>query len=125
MDDETADNAVKLAKKAGLKPKVVKTKTGKNVSVNGPMNKVMKYMQSLPEDVFDAAKIDGASPFQQFYYISLPFLVGIISILFLLRFIWTFNKFDDIFHRPDNDFICKLSIITESFWGKIWINFKS
>ena len=56
MDDETADNAVKLAKKAGLKPKVVKTKTGKNVSVNGPMNKVMKYMQSLPEDAVDRAK---------------------------------------------------------------------
>ena len=58
---------------------------------------ILARMQSLPEDVFDAAKIDGASPFQQFYYISLPFLIGIISILFLLRFIWTFNKFDDIF----------------------------
>ena len=56
---------------------------------------ILARMQSLPEDVFDAAKIDGASPFQQFYYISLPFLIGIISILFLLRFIWTFNKFDD------------------------------
>ena len=55
------------------------------------------YKRQLPEDVFDAAEIDGASPFQQFYYISLPFLIGIISILFLLRFIWTFNKFDDIF----------------------------
>ena len=58
---------------------------------------ILARMQSLPEDVFDAAEIDGASPFQQFYYISLPFLIGIISILFLLRFIWTFNKFDDIF----------------------------
>ena len=58
---------------------------------------ILARMQSLPQDVFDAAEIDGASPFQQFYYISLPFLIGIISILFLLRFIWTFNKFDDIF----------------------------
>ena len=58
---------------------------------------ILARMQSFPEEVYDAAKIDGASPFQQFYYISLPFLIGIISILFLLRFIWTFNKFDDIF----------------------------
>ena len=58
---------------------------------------ILARMQSFPEEVYDAAKIDGASPFQQFYYISLPFLVGIMSILFLLRFIWTFNKFDDIF----------------------------
>ena len=58
---------------------------------------ILARMQSFPEEVYDAAKMDGASPFQQFYYISLPFLIGIMSILFLLRFIWTFNKFDDIF----------------------------
>ena len=58
---------------------------------------ILARMQSFPEEVYDAAKIDGASPLQQFYYISLPFLIGIMSILFLLRFIWTFNKFDDIF----------------------------
>ena len=58
---------------------------------------ILARMQSLPEDVYDAAEMDGASPLQQFFYISLPFLIGIITILFLLRFIWTFNKFDDIF----------------------------
>ena len=58
---------------------------------------ILARMQSFPEEVYDAAKMDGASPLQQFYYISLPFLIGIMSILFLLRFIWTFNKFDDIF----------------------------
>ena len=58
---------------------------------------ILARMQSFPEEVYDAAKIDGASPLQQFYYISLPFLISIMYILFLLRFIWTFNKFDDIF----------------------------
>ena len=41
--------------------------------------------------------MDGASPLQQFWFLSLPNIVGILAILFLLRFIWTFNKFDDIF----------------------------
>ncbi len=41
--------------------------------------------------------MDGASPFQKFWYLSVPQLAGILSVLFLLRFIWTFNKFDDIF----------------------------
>ena len=41
--------------------------------------------------------MDGASPFQQFWALSVPQLLGILSVLFLLRFIWTFNKFDDIF----------------------------
>ena len=58
---------------------------------------ILARMQSFPEEVYDAAKIDGASPLGIIYYISLPFLIGIMSILFLLRFIWTFNKFDDIF----------------------------
>ena len=43
------------------------------------------------------AEIDGATPLQQFWYISMPQLAGILAVLFLLRFIWTFNKFDDIF----------------------------
>ena len=58
---------------------------------------ILARIQSIPEEIYEAAEIDGASPLQQFYYLSLPFLIGIMAILFLLRFIWTFNKFDDIF----------------------------
>ena len=58
---------------------------------------ILAKMQSIPEDIYEAAEIDGATPLQQFYFLSLPFLIGIIATLFLLRFIWTFNKFDDIF----------------------------
>ncbi len=58
---------------------------------------ILARMQSLSSDLFEAAEMDGASPFQKFFFISLPQLVGIVSTLFLLRFIWTFNKFDDIF----------------------------
>ena len=58
---------------------------------------ILARMQSVPQDMYEAADMDGASPFQQFWALSLPQLVGILSVLFLLRFIWTFNKFDDIF----------------------------
>lgn len=58
---------------------------------------ILARMQSIPSDMYEAAEIDGATPLQQFWYISLPQLVGILAILFLLRFIWTFNNFDDIF----------------------------
>lgn len=58
---------------------------------------ILARMQSIPQDMYEAADMDGASPFQQFAWLSLPQLLGILSILFLLRFIWTFNKFDDIF----------------------------
>ncbi|WP_226554673.1 sugar ABC transporter permease [Celeribacter naphthalenivorans] len=58
---------------------------------------ILARMQSISTDMYEAADMDGASPFQQFWYLSLPQLLGILSVLFLLRFIWTFNKFDDIF----------------------------
>jgi len=58
---------------------------------------ILARMQSIDNDMYEAADMDGASPFQQFWYLSLPMLLGILSVLFLLRFIWTFNKFDDIF----------------------------
>lgn len=58
---------------------------------------ILARMQSISSDMYEAAEVDGASPLQQFWHISLPQLLGILSTLFLLRFIWTFNKFDDIF----------------------------
>ncbi|MBN9887843.1 carbohydrate ABC transporter permease [Salipiger abyssi] len=58
---------------------------------------ILARMQSIDHDMYEAADMDGASPFQKFWYLSLPQLLGILSVLFLLRFIWTFNKFDDIF----------------------------
>ena len=58
---------------------------------------ILARMQSIPSDIYEAAEIDGATPLQQFWFLSMPFIAGILAILFLLRFIWTFNKFDDIF----------------------------
>jgi multiple sugar transport system permease protein len=58
---------------------------------------ILARMQAIDTDMYEAADMDGASPFQKFRYLSLPMLMGILSVLFLLRFIWTFNKFDDIF----------------------------
>lgn len=58
---------------------------------------ILARLQSMNMDIYEAADMDGASPFQKLRYLLLPQLLGILSVLFLLRFIWTFNKFDDIF----------------------------
>lgn len=58
---------------------------------------ILARFQAMPRDMYEAAEVDGASPLQQFRWITLPQLFGVLSTLFLLRFIWTFNKFDDIF----------------------------
>ncbi|HEY8531204.1 MAG TPA: sugar ABC transporter permease [Limnochorda sp.] len=58
---------------------------------------ILARLQAIPADLYEAANVDGATPFQVFRYVTLPQLVGILSTLFLLRVMWTFNKFDDIF----------------------------
>ena len=54
-------------------------------------------LQAVPGDMEEAAKVDGATLTQRFRYILLPQLLPTIAVLALLRFIWTFNNFDDIY----------------------------
>ncbi|WNB86578.1 sugar ABC transporter permease [Cellulomonas sp. ATA003] len=54
-------------------------------------------LQAVPETLDEAARVDGATPSQRFRYILWPQLVPTIAVLSVLRFIWTFNNFDDIY----------------------------
>ncbi len=54
-------------------------------------------IQAIPESLEEAAMVDGATPTQRFRYIVLPQLLPTIAVLTVLRFIWTFNNFDDIY----------------------------
>lgn len=58
---------------------------------------ILARLQAVPGDLEEAARVDGASPSQLFRYILLPQLSGVIALLAVLRFIWTFNEFDDIY----------------------------
>jgi len=52
---------------------------------------------ALPVDVEEAARVDGATPWQRFRFVVLPQLGPVLSVLIVLRFIFTFNKFDDVY----------------------------
>ena len=54
-------------------------------------------MQAMPVTLEEAAIVDGATPTQLFRRIILPQLLPTIAVLTVLRFIWTFNNFDDIY----------------------------
>jgi multiple sugar transport system permease protein len=54
-------------------------------------------MQSIPEELFEAAKVDGATAWQQFFYITLPSLRHVIMITCLLSLIWTSNTFEMVY----------------------------
>ena len=58
---------------------------------------VLARLQSIPEQLYEAATIDGASPFQRFTDITLPQLRDVLVVVVLLRAIWDFKEFDLIY----------------------------
>lgn len=54
-------------------------------------------MQAIPGDLYEACKIDGASNWQSFRFITLPSLKSTIMISTLLSTIWTFGSIDMIY----------------------------
>jgi multiple sugar transport system permease protein len=54
-------------------------------------------LQSIPQELYEAAKIDGANTIRQFYHITLPCLRKVLMVVMLLSFFWTFNDFNTIF----------------------------
>ena len=51
------------------------------------------FIEEIPQDMFDAADVDGASPFRQVLYIVLPMSGSVISTLAILQFISVWNDF--------------------------------
>ena len=51
-------------------------------------------LKSVPEQLYEAAAIDGANAWQKFHYITLPMMRNIIAITVLFSLIVTFANFD-------------------------------
>ena len=54
-------------------------------------------LQGLPQQVFEAAAVDGASRWQSFRHILLPLMLPIAIPLLLIQFVWAMKAFDTIF----------------------------
>jgi multiple sugar transport system permease protein len=58
---------------------------------------VLARLQTLPPELHESAKIDGASAWQRFRYITLPWILPVVIVLLVLRTIWAFNEFDMVY----------------------------
>jgi len=54
-------------------------------------------LQNIPEELYEAAKIDGAGPVRSFFAITLPQLWPIISTMLVLSVIWNFHAFNQFY----------------------------
>jgi len=57
---------------------------------------ILARVRSIPTELYEAAKIDGAGRLARFKDITLPELKFVLAAVFLLRWIWNFNVFSDV-----------------------------
>ena len=57
---------------------------------------ILARLQTIPPELYEAAKVDGASALRRFVHVTLPQIWGILFVVILLRSIWMFTKFDTV-----------------------------
>lgn len=57
---------------------------------------ILARLQTIPPELYEAAKVDGASATRRFIHVTLPQIRGILFVVILLRSIWMFTKFDTV-----------------------------
>jgi multiple sugar transport system permease protein len=67
------------------------------IGTGSPMVIYLAGLQSIPEDMYDAAKVDGASAWQRLLYITIPLLRPTTFFLVVTNIIYTFQIFTEVY----------------------------
>jgi ABC-type sugar transport system permease subunit len=77
----------------------------------------------IPSDLYEAARVEGASRWQTFVKITVPLLMPIIFFLMLTGFINTFQAFNSIFVMQTSSAGNTMDVVTieifDHFWGRV------
>lgn len=58
---------------------------------------VLAALQTVPEDLYEAARLDGAGPWSRFLNVTIPGILGPLSVAVVLRTIEAFKVFDIVY----------------------------
>ncbi|WP_017540883.1 MULTISPECIES: carbohydrate ABC transporter permease [Nocardiopsis] len=72
--------------------------TAANVWVGIPFNMVILYggLQNIPRQLYEAAELDGAGPWQRFRHVTWPLLRPVTAVVLMLGLVYTLKVFDVI-----------------------------
>jgi raffinose/stachyose/melibiose transport system permease protein len=62
-----------------------------------PMMLIYAALLNIPDDLLDAATVDGAGPFSTFWFVRLPLILPTLGVVSILTFVANFNAFDLIY----------------------------
>lgn len=80
-------------------------------------------MQTIPEDMIEAATVDGANAVQRFFKIKLPCLMPVIETSILLEGIWQFNNFNISYLVTKGGPLNKTMVMAVDVYTEAFINF--
>lgn len=78
---------------------------------------LLSRLQAIDKNIYEAADVDGAGAWHKFRYITLPELYFVMGSIVLLRVIWNFNKFEDIYLLTDNVRVLSIYTYFKAFVG--------
>jgi multiple sugar transport system permease protein len=81
------------------------------LSVGHYMLVFLTGLQSIPENLYEAAKIDGAGSFQQFRYVTIPLLKPVTLFVVLMLIISSFQVFGQIYVMTDGGPMAKTTTL--------------
>ncbi len=80
-------------------------------------------MQTIPDSLYEAAEIDGANPWQNFWYITLPGIKNMIIVMVTIHVLWTFNNFDFIYLATGGGPINRTDVLPVYVYRQSWVNY--
>ncbi|WP_084822203.1 carbohydrate ABC transporter permease [Bacillus sp. SA1-12] len=97
-----------------------------NIWIGIPFNMILllSALQALPNDVYEAAKIDGASRLQSFFKITIPLLKPAILVILVLGIIYTFKVFDIILIMTGGGPVNATQVLPFLGYELAFVNFK-
>ncbi len=57
---------------------------------------ILAALQQVPKDLYEAARVDGAGPWQQFWLVTVPGIRQVVIVTALLSSIWAANAFEHV-----------------------------
>ena len=80
----------------------------------------MVAMQAISSDLYEAARIDGAGEWRQFWFITLPNLRYIMLVMVVLHVTFTFNNFDFVFLSTGGGPVNATEVLPTYIYKQAW-----
>ncbi|MCF7949466.1 MAG: sugar ABC transporter permease [Spirochaetia bacterium] len=78
---------------------------------------ILSRLQAIDHNLYEAAEMDGASGWQKFRFITLPEVYFVMGAIVLLRMIWNFNKFEEVYLLTENVRVLSVYTYFKAFVG--------